>query len=129
MLALWLVTLPEPTPFDAELAIRAAREAVTLDDSWPDVLNILAVVYYRTGQLDEAREVVQTSLRRPHWPDGTGLDWLVLTLIHARRGDLVQARACWDRAKTWYKPREDYSCHRCADEEPLVAEVEHLLGL
>jgi tetratricopeptide (TPR) repeat protein len=124
-LSVRLVTLPDPIPFDADLAVRAAEEAVALngdgDGFWP----FLAVVYYRLGRLDDAMRAIQTSMARPPWKGGDGADWLVLAGIHARRGELNEARAWFDRALNKdpnRRPGGDLL-------EPLRLEVAALLGV
>ena len=114
--ALDLATLPEPIPFDADLAIRAAQEAVALvgprDNAWQE----LAVVSYRTGRFDAAMQAIRKSIAWEEWKrkspaaaqDGPtaaqpGLassydfDQLMLALIHARRGEMDRARAWYDK--------------------------------
>jgi tetratricopeptide (TPR) repeat protein len=52
-LAVSLVTLPDPIPFDADLAVRAAEESVALD---PNMCGQLARVYACLDRLDLARQ-------------------------------------------------------------------------
>jgi len=63
-MAFSLVTLPDPIPFDADLAVRAVDEAVALD---PNTCGTLAQVYARLGRLNLARqrlaEVAELALR------------------------------------------------------------------
>jgi hypothetical protein len=95
-LALQLVTLPEPVPFDAELATQAVREAVALDGQsyrW----SILGVVLDRTDRHQEAIQAFQTATTRPDWTGGRGFHWFGLARLRARAGDLTVARDCYQR--------------------------------
>jgi serine/threonine protein kinase len=123
--ALRLVTLPEEIPFDRSLAVSAAQEAVAQYGDWDDPFTILAVVYYRFGQLDDAMKAIQTSMARPRWKGGDDFDWLVLALIHARRGEMEEARQWYDKARNRKNP-VDFN----RDElKPLREEAEALLAM
>jgi serine/threonine protein kinase/tetratricopeptide (TPR) repeat protein len=124
-LVLTLVTLPESIPFDAELAVKAARDSVALHEDWDDVWTILGLVHYRLGQLDEAEKALQTSMERPKWRGGDDFDWLAMALIQGRRGNLDQAREWYDRARS----RKDPVDFNREDLRPLRDEAERLLGL
>jgi tetratricopeptide (TPR) repeat protein len=123
-LAADFVLLPTPNPIDADLAIRAAEEAVALYGDWDDVWVCLAVVYYRLDRLDDAMRAIETSMARPRWKGGDGADWLVIAAIHARRGDLHQSRGWYDRALNKDPKREAWQSYL----QPLREEVATLLG-
>jgi tetratricopeptide (TPR) repeat protein len=94
--ALTLATLPEPTPFDGELAVRAAEEGAkqgndTQDNNW----TWLSLVHLRLGHIERAEWAVRESMRRCK---GDCFDSVVQALIHARRGELDETRAWFDRA-------------------------------
>jgi tetratricopeptide (TPR) repeat protein len=124
-LALTLAMLPEAVPFDAALAVRAAEEAATLSGDWDDAWTVVGVVHYRTGQLDKAMQAIQNSMARPRWKGGDDFDWLMLALIHARRGELAEARTWYDKARN----RKDPVDFNREDLRPLREEAVTLLGL
>jgi hypothetical protein len=104
-----LVSLPEPTPFDAEPVIRAAVEKIGLGGSSTDWA-VLGAVHYRAGNLDEAIRALQISSQKPNWHEAEPLYWTVLTLVHARRGEWTAARECHEKAMTrettWMSTRQ-----------------------
>jgi serine/threonine protein kinase/tetratricopeptide (TPR) repeat protein len=96
--ALILATLPEPVPFDAALAVRAAEEAVALlegRDGWAT----LGAVLSRANQNEEALQAIRTPTQRGDWDGGYDLHWFVRALIHARLGQAEQALSCYRRAR------------------------------
>jgi serine/threonine protein kinase/tetratricopeptide (TPR) repeat protein len=123
--ALRLVTLPEGIPFDRNLALSGAQEAVAQHGDWDDPYTILAVVYYRFGQLDDAMKAIQASTARPRWKGGDDFDWLVLALIHARRGEMDEARQWYNKARNRKNP-VDFNRD---DLKPLREEAEALLSM
>jgi hypothetical protein len=97
LLAFTLATLPESTPFDGELAVRAVEQAAeqgndTQDNNWTR----LSLVHLRLGHAERAEWAVRESMRR--CKGGDCFDSVVQALIHARRGELAEARAWFDRA-------------------------------
>ena len=124
-LTLILVTLPRATPIDAPLAVRAAEQAVALDGDRGEARTVLALANYRAGRLDEAMRATQASMERPGREGGDDFDWLVLTLVHARQGELDRARAMYEKARS----HPDPVAFRREDLRPLRDEAEALLGL
>jgi tetratricopeptide (TPR) repeat protein len=95
--ALTLATLPEPISFDGELAVRAAEQAAAQgngrhDNNWTR----LSLVHLRLGHIERAEWAVRESMKRRNGDDC--FDSMTLALIHARRGELAEARAWFDRA-------------------------------
>jgi hypothetical protein len=90
--AINLVTLLPPSILvDGPLALRAAQEASVLSDRWSGAWSSLGVVHYRLGHLDEAEQAIRTALARKLDPQEHPFDPLVLTLVHAARGDRERA--------------------------------------
>ena len=87
-LARVLVTLPRAITIDAPLAVRAAEQSVALDGDRGGARTVLALANDRAGRLDEAMRAIRASMERPDREGGDDFDWLVLALIHARRGEL-----------------------------------------
>jgi tetratricopeptide (TPR) repeat protein len=95
--ALTLATLPEPIPFNGELAVRAAEQAAeqgndTQDNNWTR----LSLVHLRLGHCERALWAVSESMKRRK--GGDCFDSMVQALIHARRGAMDEARTWFDRA-------------------------------
>jgi tetratricopeptide (TPR) repeat protein len=124
-LVLTLATLPEPVPFDAALAVRAAEEADAFSDH-KGCLYVLAMVHYRLGELDLAEQIIRTSTARSRVRGIEGFEWLVLALIHARRGKMASAHEAYSRAIK----RQDEHPHPWGDIfEVIRAEATALLSV
>jgi tetratricopeptide (TPR) repeat protein len=127
-LVLILATLPGPVAFDAALAVRAAEEADAIGDHKGSLFD-LAMVHYRLGELDLAEQAIQTAMARPGVARGLrvrGFEWLVLALIHARRGKMASAHEAYSRAVK----RQDEHPHPWVDDFEIIrAEAAALLGL
>jgi eukaryotic-like serine/threonine-protein kinase len=96
-LAHTLTILPAPVPLDAELAVRAAEQAAVLgNDTQDNNWTRLALVHLRLGHAERAEWAVKESMKRRNGDDC--FDSVTLALIHARRGELAEARAWFDRA-------------------------------
>ena len=113
-LAYPLGALPEPVPFDAELAVRVAEETGGAAAS---------ILYYRLGRLDKSEEVIQLALQGPE--GNFGWRWMIRALLHARHGDRQQAREFIDRAVKWMSEQKiPFSAEAF---ESIRAETEALL--
>jgi serine/threonine protein kinase/tetratricopeptide (TPR) repeat protein len=97
-LALNVATLPEPIQFDADLAVRAAKEAAAVDGGWYGWM-MLGAIHCRMGRLDDALQAFQAATQQPNWAGGNDLYWFALAVAHARRGDLARARQCYERGR------------------------------
>jgi serine/threonine protein kinase/tetratricopeptide (TPR) repeat protein len=96
LLALTLITLPDPIPFDGELVVRAVEQAAvqgndTQDNNWTR----LSLVHLRLGHMERAQWAVTESMKRSK---GDCFDSVMQALIHARRGEMAEAGAWFDRA-------------------------------
>ena len=99
--------------------------AVDLRRDWDDAWNVLAAVYYRTGQLDKAMRAIQSAMARSKFKEGDDFDWLILALIHARRGEMAEARSWYDKARN----RKDPVAFNGKEVRSLREEAEALLGV
>jgi tetratricopeptide (TPR) repeat protein len=95
--ALTVATLPAPIPFDGELTMSAAEQAAaqgddTVDNNWTR----LSLVHLRLGHIERAQWAVRESMKRCKGRDC--FDSMTQALIHARRGELGQARTWFERA-------------------------------
>jgi tetratricopeptide (TPR) repeat protein len=95
--ALTLAALPEPVPFDAALAVRAAEEAAALEKGWYG-WTILSAVLSRARENEKALEAVQTASQQGDWKEGNDLHWFIRALVHARLGQAEKALSCYQRA-------------------------------
>jgi tetratricopeptide (TPR) repeat protein len=127
-----LLTLPDPGRIDAWACVRAAEEALAVtpdatyvpgDARYANARTALGLAYYRSGAWDKAMSALDWAAEIRDAADG--FDWVILAMVHARRGDLPQARAWFDKATQW---REE--CPECAEWlERLLAEAKGLLGI
>jgi tetratricopeptide (TPR) repeat protein len=95
--AFTLAMLPETIPFDGELAVRAAEQAAergndARDNNWTR----LSLVHLRLGHVERAEWAVRGSMKR--CKGGDCFDSMAQALMHARRGELAEARTWFDRA-------------------------------
>jgi len=121
-LAIELATLPAHAPFDADLAIRAAVEALALDEGWHRHSS-LGAVYLRVGRVEEALQAFRAAERQPDWAGGSDLHRFALASTYARRGDRNRAIECFEKAQA---PKTKLDSWRCPVGE-LRAEAEVLL--
>jgi serine/threonine protein kinase/WD40 repeat protein/tetratricopeptide (TPR) repeat protein len=94
-----LATGPERTR-DPELAVRLATFAVTLMPGEQTTLNTLGVALYRAGKFSEAISALERSLDAGK-NQFDAFDLFFLAMAHHRRGDRLEARACFNRAVHW----------------------------
>jgi serine/threonine protein kinase/WD40 repeat protein/Tfp pilus assembly protein PilF len=88
---------------DPVLALALAERALAQRPHDGCVLNTMGVVYYRLGWYEQARAMLQRSLRAQSAP---AHDLFFLSMCAARRGDKEEARACHDRAVRWVEQRQ-----------------------
>jgi serine/threonine protein kinase/tetratricopeptide (TPR) repeat protein len=102
-----LVTLPDPRQIDARACVRAAEEAHAVSPDatyvdhfarYPSARTVLGLAYYRARVYDK---VIATLDQATGTRDDDGFDRLILAMTYARRGDLAQARAWFDKAAQW----------------------------
>jgi tetratricopeptide (TPR) repeat protein len=114
-LARLLANCPVPGLRDSSRAIALARGVTRECPQVPDAWQTLALACFRAGDLPAALEAVGTAARlRPEHP----VDALLLSLIHAGRGEAEQARRAFDRASALIRgPIEhDFPLRRLWDE-------------
>jgi WD40 repeat protein len=99
-----LITGPEPRR-DPAGALPLAERAVALAPDEPMCLNTLGVVYYRLGRYEPAAAALERSLHESKGAHAA-YDLFVLAMCHARRGDAVKAKDCYDRAVQWVQERQ-----------------------
>jgi serine/threonine protein kinase/WD40 repeat protein len=122
----WMLVAGPESNRDPTRALRLARRAVALAPDNDLYLNTLGLTLHRAGHYSEAISVLDRSLANNN-NLSTPYDLFFLTLCHAKQGDAVRARACFDRAVTWLKTNSKQTGQ--ADQELKVfrAEAEALL--
>ncbi|MDB5350011.1 MAG: prkC 6 [Planctomycetota bacterium] len=106
-LAWLLVTCPDTTLRDPEVAIELGNRAVGLYRNDGNAYNTLAVAHYRAGDLDSAQADFDRSmaLRR----GGDSFDWFFLAAMEAGRGNPEKGREWYDKSVIWMtdnRPRD-----------------------
>jgi hypothetical protein len=107
-LTLHLGALPGTIPFDAELAVRAAGEAMSLREGWYGHV-VFGAVHHRAGHDDEALIALRLAERQRDWTGGNDLYWFVLASAHARRGDTASAVKCLEKGRNPETKRDTWS--------------------
>ena len=62
------VDCPDPTRRDPEKAIALIEHAIALDVEHPTYLTVLALAYFRSGQIEKAAITQRQALESPHFP-------------------------------------------------------------
>jgi serine/threonine protein kinase/WD40 repeat protein len=122
-LARRLVTGPgnERDPAKAQLL---AQKALELTPSERMYQNTLAITCYRLGQYEKAMECLERNLR-----ESTGevaaYDLFFLALCRAGRGEMTEAKGCYDRALHWIEEQQNCLSAQAKEELATIrAEVE-----
>jgi serine/threonine-protein kinase len=127
-LAWILATHPEPSKQRCAEAAEIAARAVELDPSSDGIQFECGVAFFRNGDLERAQRCMERS--QDGRAGGAPLEWCILAMIHARRGDPERARELLDRARAWRQPDEVSTgmLNFTADElRRFLAEAESLL--
>jgi tetratricopeptide (TPR) repeat protein len=106
VLAWWYVTGPEDLR-DPRKALPLAEIAVRLAPRDWAARHTLGVVYSRLGRHEPAVIALERSLRESKGRSQAAYYLLPLALCHARLGDAVHARDCYDRALRWLQEHRD----------------------
>jgi hypothetical protein len=109
-LAWFLATDSPPSVRDPLRAVRLATEAVAGAPDRGAYWNTLGVALYHTGDWDAAIQAIERSIALSS--GGMGPDFLVLALVHGRRGDHTRARSWFLRAESRLResPAEATGC-------------------
>jgi tetratricopeptide (TPR) repeat protein len=102
-------------------AIRLARRAADLAPREPDAWNTLGIAYFRSGQLQQAIEPLQTSIKLRE--GGDAWDWFYLAMVYGQLGQKDEGRKWFQKGVAWAaEPRN------LRQVRPLYQEAADILG-
>jgi tetratricopeptide (TPR) repeat protein len=107
-------TLADKAVADPKVPVALATQVVDKEPKNFWYLHVLGRAHYRAGQYDLAARRLHDSLKaNPKW-SAAGLNWLMLALVHHRRGEARQARQWLDKGAKWMdqKTRESFTGNR-----------------
>jgi tetratricopeptide (TPR) repeat protein len=99
VLASFLVICYDPRFRDGRRAVALAQRAVERSPQHAAAWSTLGMAHYRAGDWAAAIAALEKGLALRQGGDCG--DWLVLALVHARRGERDEARWWYDRATRW----------------------------
>jgi tetratricopeptide (TPR) repeat protein len=95
-LAWALAVFPDRPPREYDEAVEHARGAVALAPKEGGIHNTLGLAEYRCGRWDAAIAAAEQSMTLQQ--GGSALDWFILAMAHARKGDKDEAIRWFDKA-------------------------------
>jgi tetratricopeptide (TPR) repeat protein len=106
----WVCVLAPDAVTDPQRPLELAERAVALGPSrYPaksaDYLNTLGAALYRAGRYAEAVERLSQAVQA-RVAGGTGWDWFLLAMAHARAGRPDEARRCYDAGARWLEQNQ-----------------------
>jgi serine/threonine protein kinase/WD40 repeat protein/Tfp pilus assembly protein PilF len=124
----WLyINGPEKLP-DLRKGLTLAWKAVELSSGEWAYVNALGVAYYRLGLYAPAIDNLQRSLAEGE-EESAAYGLFFLAMCHARRGEAVKAKDCYERAMHWMQEEQDNLTPREKEElDAFRAEAEALLN-
>jgi Tfp pilus assembly protein PilF len=125
-LAWYLLTGPTPIRHPPT-ALRHAQRAVELQGDRAAFLNTLGVAHYRNGHYPRALRVLQQSLVASN-RQNDGFDLYFLAMCHARLGDRVKGKGCFERAVQWVGEYKSLSVEAAAELKQFRDEAERVLA-
>src|SRR5579859_4004588 len=106
-----------------ELALRAAAQEPA---NWR-YAKTLGVAFYRCGELALAIERLSAAVHAAG-DTGTAVDWFFLAMCYHRRGEIAQARDCYDRGVRWQRDQENLEPASLAELDALRREADAVLA-
>ena len=98
-LAWALASFPDAPSYNPAEALEAARKAVTLKPVEGNLWNTLGVAAYRVGDLNQASEALEKSMRLNEGGDAN--DWFFLAMTRSRQNNQAEARKWYNQAVAW----------------------------
>jgi tetratricopeptide (TPR) repeat protein len=99
-LAWMLATCADEKERDSQQALANAKRAVQVAPEEGTYWNTLGVAYYRVQNWQGALSSLQRSMTLRH--DGDSFDWFFLAMLHAKQGQLEEARQWYEKAVAWH---------------------------
>jgi serine/threonine protein kinase len=119
--ARFFATYVDPQIRRPDESIRLARHAVELAPREPEAWNTLGVAYLRAGQLQQAIEPLQTSIKLHE--GGDAWDWFYLAMVYGQLGQIDEGRKWFLLGVAWAaEPRN------LRQVRPLYQEAAGILG-
>ncbi len=101
----WSLALPpDRPPREYDEAARCARKDATLAPEGNEVYFVLALAEYRCGRSAEAVAAAERSMAMRK--GGDALDWFIMAMALAQKGDEVKAAPWFDKAVEWTKQKD-----------------------
>ena len=105
----WNLALPaDRPPREYDEAVQYARQEATLAPKANEVHFVLALAEYRCGRSAEAVAAAERSMALRQ--GGDAMDWFLLAMALAQKGDKVKAAPWFDKAVAWTKEKERRTC-------------------
>ena len=122
----WRLLTGPPDEHDPVRALELAKMIVERMPDAHEYLNTLGLAQYRNGLYRESIATLENSLKA-----GKGqfdaFDLFFLATCHAKLGDSLKARDCFDRAVKWTEAHKDLSAQHKEEFKAFRAEAEELL--
>jgi tetratricopeptide (TPR) repeat protein len=122
----WAAVVVPAERQSTSLSLLLAEKAVLLEPANWFYQNTLGVAQYRLGRWEQA---IATLTHALHLSQGQhdAFDLYFVAMSHARLGNAVKARECYDRAAAWWQARKDLPPGRQAELKAFRAEAEAVL--
>jgi WD40 repeat protein len=122
----WLLVTGPGQKRDPARALKLIEQALQDDPDEPFYLNTLGVAQYRNGQYKQALATLEKSLVASKGKSDA-FDLFFLAMCHAKLSDPGRAKACFDRAVTWWDGRTGLPAQWVAELNAFRAEAQACL--
>ena len=122
----WRLLTGPPSERDPVRALELAKKIVEQMPDAHDYLNTLGLAQFRNGLYGESIATLEKS-RKAGERELDAFDLFFLAMCHAKLGDSLKARDCFDRALKWTEAHKDESAQHKEELKAFRAEAEELL--
>jgi serine/threonine protein kinase len=122
----WSLLTGPPDRRDPVRALQLIRQALQEEPDKPSFWNTLGVALYRNGQYKEAVASLNNSVGKGQ---SDAYNLFFLAMCHARLGDEVKAKECFDQAVKWMEMHKDLNPERVGELKAFRAETETVLRI